>query len=752
MRSVVCILFLFSLLPAITGAQSYSHRMYSLLPQGANALLPGSLALDTWRGECYIASSVYPHIAVVNIPKRRYDSVIILPGPKERRVSLLGVHPSNRLLYFAADLRLPGSLALRSYDIIRGQSGPSRALGACERLHLAVDTKRNTLYISTGRTSVLRLNASTLQLHDSIDFDVPVGGLAFDSSNGELYVAQRDAGFGVASIYRIAVETGEKLRTITFPASEAYDRVFFDASLHRAVALSRQHMKLFNEFDVPEFDYPVQWGAGDASQSELFNRLYISASKRIIHSPGEPFTGRMMIVGFEQHMADSIDQFSGPMLLAAHDASLSLAAVDCITSTLYISRLPDLFPLSVIQLGADVTSLAALGADGTIAVANTFGAHRELALCVQSAGIRRMETGSVPSGAACAGMPQRTAVLSQDEGAIYLHNSDGDIMRKLYLPGFESANTALLSSMTMHEEGSRVLCISPASAMLAVADITAGTIVSSGSIEHFPGVSGIGKGLVQGAFIGDGMQFAVLFLEQKTLQVYNSSDCSYQYTVDLSGLVWEQIAPFERCCLHTGRTNGEIFVGPYAVSLQGAEPLRRILPVHSVCLSFADERIWGMTISGDTVSVIALPIQGGPEEYRAQLSELSGIPGGLFMHPMYSRLIAGCNERAEVHDYRFYLPNEVRLPDIEQPLAVQAFPNPLHLPGAETLTVRISGTGSPVTVVLDDALGRRRAHRRIDRDTETISISREALPACGWYLLRVYDGERTVSTPLLVIE
>jgi hypothetical protein len=78
--------------------------------------------------------------------------------------------------------------------------------------------------------------------------------------------------------------------------------------------------------------------------------------------------------------------------------------------------------------------------------------------------------------------------------------------------------------------------------------------------------------------------------------------------------------------------------------------------------------------------------------------------------------------------------------------------NPATFAGAETLTVRISGTGSPVTVVLVDALGRRRAHRRIDRDTETISISREALPACGWYLLRVYDGERTVSTTLLVIE
>jgi hypothetical protein len=728
------------LVSAVASAQPYqveSYRLFHPAVDAQNLIYPCSIVVDEWRGICYIASDSLARISRISIPEKRllgsYDERHGIMSP----VRLHAADESQRFLYLSEHYTLPSRLRLLAYNLTTNTIADSLNLGPCNWLQVIADSKRNQLYVSSGRDHVVLLNANTLTPVDSIDVGVQTAGMYFDSTNSELFVCQFAPIQGLTTIQRFSVANHQRLGTMTFAASEPVTSVRVDPDLNRVMAMNARHVWLFDEFGILIFDYAINGGIGDIASSQTFHASYFVDVLGEAYPSRGGRIGKIVSFGFREFEVDSLAIGTGKQILAIHETSNTAVVVSKATTTASLYRLPDFFPLANIELGESVDQLALLPGKESIIALNHLGAENELTSIVPGKGRTQFPTGYFPASIVSIPDENRFAIVSHHESAVYIHDSTGSFIYSI-ASGLAHHGTRPRYPAICYNGNGKLLVAWAEQGVFSVIDLATQAMEYEFYIEGMDVGGGSGAGLIQPLFIPERNSFCFLSRVSRKLAIYNAANNQYERTIDLAGLDWSIIEPFEQSCLQSSDKPGQVFVGPYLIDTDGINEAQQMLPAHSRLLASTQlSTLWVIQSHADSLQVLEIENDTGTIISSIPLGEVHGTPDAIAVSIEDRRLILGYKDNAEIFDFRIDAVNSIRALPLAKTHQLGIYPNPYRADYSANLTVMLPvELQEDADLVVQDSQGKELSRVSIRSVNRQISL---LLPAYspGMYTIRV---------------
>jgi len=583
---------------------------------------------------------------------------------------------------------------------------------------VAIDTRRNIVYVADGSPIVRELDGTSLIQHDSIVAPIGnVSGIAFDSALSQLVLVSRELQNGKVFLQRYATGTTfNLLQSLVYRVSQPLGRVILTPKDRMMILVGTSLLAVVDPSGTLQDTIQFPGGISDAAWCNATSRLYVVDATGFTGegehgNPGkihwlDPSNGMRDSIKVGQHIRRMDIYQSAGILVFNSSHSNEVLLVDSRTNTL----------LGAIDVGESSESLAYNADSNELYIADRLGDENSvIRYNLWDGGIETYRTGNWPVSIAYDPLLKKAFSLDHLQSSVsILDDASRQTVGQLRLPNIAEARTDALSHMTYDDSGHLLLACFPEYASWMLLDMKLERPLRSGVVTGYQFNEVGGPGKLQGAIASDVDRFFILRLDERKLNVYKLSTGEQLTEVDVSSLRWNDVHQTDGALLYYDSLRKWLFIGATAFDVFASELLLDVAPrfVRIVGVTQNGNNYIGLEVAPDSIRLLLLTPNDFhvllrrslyPSRYGTPVTHFSAIAGKLFLAEFQYALVRQYNIDRLV--------NVEEVPACSSIDFYEVFPNPagqnctlrFHLPRAASYRLQIS-----------DALGRTKAKMNIE--------------------------------------
>ncbi len=723
-----------------------------------NALKLFDIAVDNWRGLSYSSPILTRNYPVIDINAGREVQTVEMPFSTKFDIVSLDVNPVNGFLI------LKPNDQNRRLVILDPKSGATIATfddpAGKPIAGLAIDARENRVFVADGSPLIRVMDGDTFAQVDSIVAGIPCGGLAIDSLRQELLVASRQpvSGKTVVRTFSLA-DSYRELRSLSYPATEPFGRVYVDDLVTHHIALVGTHkVMLLDDRGILYRTVKITGGVQDAEICARASTLFIIDGKGFSEEGehGEP--GKIHWINLKSGEQDSLRAGQHVKHFAVYQREAKLVLNSTHSNHVIVI---DCFSKAVearVDVGESAESLA-LNADGTtLYIADRLGDENGIAsVRLSDNRLMMLRSGNWPVMIAYDESLRALFSIDHLQSSLSVFD-DGEVLPSdtIDIPGVLEARTDALSHLYLEPKTHTLLVCIPEAETWALVDGKTRTVIRTGKVDGYTYGDYGGVGFLQGIIVPDVENFFILRLADKKLNIYDLRDGTFLREVNLKALPWKRMQNTLGELLWYDSRDEILYIGatPFDVKTRTLSPF--IVPGSS--------RIIGRTRDGtylvglkvdDSVRVVL------HQTRNMRIAKVANLYPFWYGTPVV--LFDQDRDRLFMAEFQFAVVREYNLAEITSvhgarpapSFAIEPpYPQPVSRGQVATVQVTLESrwNNEPVTLELLDMFGR--SIKTIAAESDGTGFHRILIPtrdfAPGLYFYRLNAGGRSVVKKLVV--
>ncbi len=677
-----------------------------------NALKLFDVAVDNWRGLSYSSPIMTRNYPVIDINAGKEVKTVEAPFTTKFEIVSLDVNPVNGFL-----IMKPNDLNKRLI-ILDPKSGNTVSTfdnpAGKPFAGLVVDARENRVFITDGSPLIRVMDGETFTQVDSIVAGIPCGGLAIDSLRQELIVASRQPVGGKTMVRTFSLsDSYRELRSLSYPATEPFGRVYVDDLVTHHLALVGTHkVMLLDDKGILYRTVEIAGGVQDVDICARASTLFIVDGRGFSEEGEHGETGKIHWIDLKSGGQDSLRAGQHVKHFAVYQREAKLVLNSAHSNHVVII---DCFSKAVearVDVGESAESLA-LNADGTtLYIADRLGDENGIArVGLSDNRLMMLRSGNWPVMIAYdAGL---RALFSIDHLQSSLSVFDeGEVLPSdtIDIPGVPEARTDALSHLYLEPTTHTLLVCIPEAETWALVDGNTRAVTRTGNVDGYTYGDYGGVGYLQGVIAADVENFFILRLAEKMLNIYDLRDGTFLQEVNLKTLPWKRMQNTLGDLLWYDSVDKILYIGPTPFDVRTRRLSSFIMPGSSRIIGRTRDNRYlvGLQVD-DSVRVV---LHETRNKRIARIASLYpfwyGTPVVLFDRER-DRLFTAEFQFAIVREYNLAGITSVRRDQPSPSFELESpYPQPVDRGQVATVDMTLESRGSyePVALEVLDVLGR----------------------------------------------